>query len=247
MPRRPRFAVTDFPLHVVQRGNDRGACFFDDIDYVLYLRALRGAAAHYRVHVHAYVLMTNHVHLLVTPLKSGAVSRLMQSVGARYVRHVNDARPRTGTLWEGRYKACLVARDEHVLAACRYIDLNPVRAGIVTHPMAYPWSSHAVLTGARSDPWIVPHPALEQLGRAVGPAYSAWCAQGSPALELEHIRGATASELAFGGDAFKREIEAATGRRVRPSPQVNGHAQHAVASRDTTSDTRRGRPTRARA
>jgi putative transposase len=214
MSRRPRFALTDFPLHIVQRGNDRQPCFFDDRDYRVYLYALGAAASHYGVLVHAYVLMTNHVHLLLTPQAVGAVSRLMQSLGARYVWHVNSTRKRTGTLWEGRYKACLVARDAHVLAACRYIDLNPVRAGIARTPGEYPWSSYGRLSGLREDALVTPHPSLAQLGSPDGDAYARWCAQQVRDDELARIRKATECELAFGTADFRREIEARTMRPV---------------------------------
>lgn len=216
MARLPRFPVTDLPLHVVQRGNDRSACFFEDRDRVVYLRALREAAVRYDVLVHAYVLMTNHVHLLVTPQVMGAVSRMMQSVGARYVWHVNHTRERTGTLWEGRYKACVVERDRHVLAVCRYIDLNPVRAGMVMHPANYRWSSYAELAGLRRAAWIVPHPSLEQLGVVPGPAYAKWCDLGISAAEAAELREATLREMAFGDTAFKQAIERATSRRTTP-------------------------------
>ena len=142
MPRSPRLPFTGLPLHVVQRGNDRQRSFHDDSDYQVYLQALREAAKRHHVLVHAYVLMTNHVHLLLTAATDFGISRAMQSIGSRYVRYFNRRHERTGTLWEGRYKACLVASDEHLLAACRYIDLNPVRAGIVQHPLDYPWSSY---------------------------------------------------------------------------------------------------------
>jgi putative transposase len=218
MPRRPRFLLTDLPLHVVQRGNDRRQCFFCEHDFQFYLRALGQASAHYRVLVHAYVLMTNHVHLLVTPLCVGAVAKLMQSVGTRYVKHVNATRERTGTLWEGRYKACLVARDQHVLAVCRYIDLNPVRAGMVRVPSEYPWSSYAVLAGLRSEPLVTRHDALTELGTPFGSAYARWCAEANPPDELDRLREATQRELAFGSDGFKSQIETTTARAtfVRP-------------------------------
>lgn len=219
MARRPRFPLTDYPIHVVQRGNDRQRCFFDERDFRVYLKALADASLRYRVRVHAYALMTNHVHLLVTPLAANGVSRLMQSLGARYVKHMNARNERTGTLWEGRYKACLVARDEHVLAACRYIDLNPVRAGIVRRPFDYRWSSYGALAGLRTDPLVFPHDALEQLGNPLGHAYARWCAQGAGAEEVDRLREATARELAFGTDEFKAEIEAVTARPTfaRPS------------------------------
>jgi putative transposase len=212
MPRRPRFPLTGYPLHVVQRGNDRKRCFFGHADFRFYLDALQIAAAHYRVQVHAYALMTNHVHLLLTPLGPGTVSRVMQSVGARYVRYVNDTHGRTGTLWEGRYRACLVGEDTYVLAACRYIDLNPVRAGLVPLPSEWPWSSYAGLAGLRADPLLTPHPALESLGAPRGLAYARWCAGPGDEPAITELRRATQGELAFASDALKLRINAATNR-----------------------------------
>jgi len=222
MSRRPRFPVTDFPLHIVQRGNYRQPCFFEAADYRKYLHALSEASARYGVQIHAYVLMTNHVHLLATPLVDSAVSRMMQSVGARYVSYVNAKYERTGTLWEGRYHACLVDADAYVAVACRYIDLNPVRAQIAAHPIAWPWSSYAALAGVRPDALVVPHPSLEQLGDVPGQAYAKWCSAEAVDEELAALRSATASELAFGSDAFRTRIEAATSRatvRRRPGPR----------------------------
>ena len=212
MSRRPRFPVTDLPLHVVQRGNDRRPCFFQDHDYAVYLSALAEACTRYGVLVHAYVLMTNHVHLLVTPVVAGAVSKVMQSVGARYVRYVNRSSSRSGTLWEGRYHACLVGYDLHVLAACRYIDLNPVRAGLVACVSEYRWSSFQALAGLRVDPLVTPHAALDQLGNPPGAAYARWCAEGDRDADVRGLREATAGELVFGSDSFKSEIEATTAR-----------------------------------
>jgi len=214
MARRPRFPFSDFPLHVVQRGNDRHACFFSERDYRFYLKLLQESCAHCGVLVHAYVLMTNHVHLLLTPLAAGAVSKLMQSTGARYVRYVNRTTGRTGTLWEGRYRASLVESDRHLLAACRYIDLNPVRAGLVARVSDYRWSGYGALAGFRRDPLITPHCALEQLGVPVEPSYARWCAEGDSDADVSALRDATAGELAFGSDAFKRRVEAAT---LRPT------------------------------
>jgi putative transposase len=138
----------------------------------------------------------------------------MQSIGARYVKYVNNTMERTGTLWEGRYRACLVARDEHVMAACRYIDLNPVRAGLVQRADDYPWSSYSALAELKVDELVTPHSALDQLGTPRGSAYARWCEQGSRADELDRLREATVRELAFGSDVFRAEIEAVTGRRT---------------------------------
>jgi putative transposase len=218
MPRRPRFPVTGFPLHVVQRGNDRRACFFNERDYLVYWKALYDASRRYDVSVHAYVLMTNHVHLLVTPRFVGGVSRMMQSIGTRYVKYINASTGRTGTLWEGRYKACLVERDAHVLAACRYIDLNPVRAGLVRRPLDYRWSSHAALAGIRDDAVVTPHEALEHFGNPRGAAYGRWCALGIHENELARLRDAVSRELAFGSDEFRTDIETRTARSTFARP-----------------------------
>jgi putative transposase len=198
MPRPPRHSVTELPLHIVQRGNDRRRCFFEDADFRFYLRALGEAAARHRVLVHAYALMTNHVHLLLTPLVAGGVSRVMQSLGSRYVRRVNARSGRLGTLWESRYRACLVLQDTYVLAVCRYIDLNPVRAGIVARPEDYEWSSYAGLAGLRTDALITPHAALDELGSPRGAPYARWCEQAIAGDELERLREATARGLTYG-------------------------------------------------
>ena len=142
MSRQPRLDLPDVPQHVVQRGNDRIACFRDDTDRHLYLKTLGDVATSFSCALHAYVLMTNHVHLLVTPSDAGSVARLMQSLGRRYVSAFNHRHERTGTLWEGRYKSCLVDCGRYLLACDRYIELNPVRAGLAQRPGDYRWSSH---------------------------------------------------------------------------------------------------------
>lgn len=137
MARLPRFDVPGVAQHVVQRGNDRLPCFAADLDYVRYLQDLRDVARENRCAIHAYVLMTNHVHLLVTPTTAGAVGRMMQALGRRYVSYFNGQYHRTGTLWEGRYKSCLVDSEDYVLRCYRYIELNPLRARMVESPAAY--------------------------------------------------------------------------------------------------------------
>ena len=142
MARKPRFNLPGVPQHVIQRGNNRESCFFDAEDYRCYLDALGHASKQCGCAVHAYILMTNHVHLLVTQERRDGVSAMMQSLGRRYVRYINDRHRRTGTLWEGRYKAALVDSERYLLACYRYIELNPVRAGMVELPGRYPWSSY---------------------------------------------------------------------------------------------------------
>ena len=165
MPRRPRIDEPGLPQHVIQRGNNRGACFFADRDYRCYLDWLRKAAGDHGVAVHAYVLMTNHVHILATPGKPGALATMMQSLGRRYVRYVNRAYERTGTLWEGRYKAGAVDSDDYLLRVYRYIELNPVRASMVAHSGEYRWSSYGKNSGDTEIDWLTPHAVYLALGR----------------------------------------------------------------------------------
>lgn len=152
MARPPRLEIPGVPLHVIQRGNNRAACFFGDIDRRFYLRCLAQSAVRRGCEIHAYVLMTNHVHLLVTPSEAGAVGAMLQDVGRRYVRVINTLHNRTGTLWEGRFKSSLVDTETYLLSCHRYIELNPVRAGIVTHPAAYPWSSYQHYAAGKINP-----------------------------------------------------------------------------------------------
>lgn len=164
MPRPGRHNLSNIPQHVVQRGNNRQRCFFLEKDRHRYLRLLRKAAEQHGCVVHAYVLMTNHAHLLATPLESGAISRMMQALGTSYVRYVNDRYERTGTLWDGRFKACLVDDERYLLACYRYIELNPVRAGMVAEPGEYRWSSYPANAWGWPDPLVAGHPEYLRLG-----------------------------------------------------------------------------------
>ena len=157
MARLPRFSLTGVPQHVIQRGNNRQACFAADEDYRFYLDCLRDASQRYRCAIHAYVLMTNHVHLLVTPGETGAISRFMQHVGRRYVQHFNFLYQRSGTLWEGRYKSSLVDAENYLLTCYRYIEMNPVRAAMVREPVEYRWSSHRANALGHPDSVLTPH------------------------------------------------------------------------------------------
>src|SRR3989440_5617612 len=143
MPRAARIVVPEMAVHVIQRGNNHGRCFFSDVDYLAYLSYLRFFARRYQCSIHAYCLMTNHVHLLLTPHAADACALLMKYLSQCYVQRVNKRTGRSGTLWEGRFRSCLVASEHYVLACYRYIELNPVRAGMVSHPADYPWSSYA--------------------------------------------------------------------------------------------------------
>jgi putative transposase len=217
MARRPRLAVPALPHHVIQRGNNRQPIFFGDADYRYFLASLSNAKTRYPCRLFAYVLMTNHVHLLVEPLEREHLSLLMQSVGRRYVRYINDSYGRSGTLWEGRFKSAVVSHDAYLLACCRYIELNPVRARIADRPETYPWSSARFHGWGTPNPLLDENPAYASLG-ATGPqrqgAYRAWLAAGVPTAEWRTIREATQKGLMVGSDKFQREVEAVVGRRL---------------------------------
>ena len=166
MARLGRYFLPDQPLPVIQRGNNRAPIFFGDDDYERYRTWLGEAAAAYGCAIHAYVLMTNHVHLLVTPREDESLPRTMQSLGRRYVRHVNTRYRRSGTLWEGRYRAAPIDSEAYFLACCRYIELKPVRAGMVGHARDYPWSSWRAQALGAGDPLVTPHALYRALGRS---------------------------------------------------------------------------------
>ena len=219
MARRPRVDMAGIPQHIVQRGNDRKACFFADDDYGTYLVALREASLKYGVQIHAYCLMTNHVHLLITPLACGAMSAMMQSIGRQYVRSVNARYRRTGTLWEGRFKASLVDNGGYLLTCYRYIECNPVRAGMVISPADYRWSSYRCNALGEHDPVVTPRGEYLSLGAdevARQEAYRSLFLSEVSSAALEDIRSSTRQELAYGSERFKDQIEAMTLRRLRP-------------------------------
>ncbi len=166
MARLGRYFAAGQVLHVIQRGNNRQAIFFAPADYRHYHGWLAEAAGKYGCAVHAYVLMTNHVHLLVTPRDADSLPRMMQSLGRRYVRYVNGQYRRTGTLWEGRYRAAPIDSDDYFLSCCRYIELNPVRARMAAHPGDYPWSSYAAHAHGAADALVAAHPLFKRLGRS---------------------------------------------------------------------------------
>ena len=218
MARKPRFALPGYPQHVIQRGNNREACFFDDSDRRKYLDSLVEAAEKYRCQVHAYVLMSNHVHLLMTPDTVDGISQAMQSVGRRYVRHVNGVHRRTGTLWEGRYKASLVQTDSYLLTCYRYIELNPVRAGMVRSPKSYPWSSYRANAHGQEDPVLSQHSVYESLGatpEARQHAYRDLFQHDMDEGRLHEIRHALNRELVLGTERFKDEVQKMVTRPVR--------------------------------
>jgi putative transposase len=221
MPRRPRLDIPGIPQHVIQRGNDRQPCFYSDIDRIRYLDTLHELCEKTGCRVHAYVLMTNHVHLLMTPSEIGAVSRLLQGLGRRYVRYFNDRYRRTGTLWEGRYKAGLVEDDIYLLRCHRYIELNPVRAAMVSHPADHPWSSFACNAIGKPDVLVQPHPTYLALGsddRLRRMHYRQLFDEAPDADELQQIRRFVQGQYALGSARFQDGVEASLQRRARPGP-----------------------------
>ena len=194
------------------------ALLLRDIDRKRYLQDLRELSLKGACDVHAYVLMTNHVHLLVTPLQSGAISRLMQSLGRRYVRYINDTYGRTGTLWEGRYKSHLVADDEHLLRCYRYIELNPVRAGMVSHAGGYRWSSYHHNALGRADPLIRPHVCYSCLARSEAERQHAYRELVQQACDEDASRFSNhmRHQRPMGSDRFRAAIEVQLGRKLTP-------------------------------
>jgi putative transposase len=219
MARQPRFFVPDVPLHVIQRGNNRQPVFLDPDDRNAYLECLLYAIKRHGVDLHAFVLMTNHVHLLGTPRDPCSMPKAMQAVGRVFVRHFNEKHGRTGTLWEGRYRATAVETERYLLACMRYIEFNPVRAGLVATPREYAWSSFAANAAGRCDQLITPHPVYLQLGSSQGErarAYAAVLDVAPKDDETRAIREATHKGWALGGDEFCDRIHARTLRRSRP-------------------------------
>jgi putative transposase len=212
MPRCARLQVAEIPLHIIQRGHNRSPCFYDDADYRVYLAQLGELAHRFQCAVHAYVLMTNHVHLLITPRKAGAASRLMKHLGQRYVQYVNRTYGRTGTLWQGRFRSHPVLHGHYLLACYRYIELNPVRARIVRRPADYPWSSYRVNAGFGYSALITPHEEYLAMGAS---EYRLTFPAQTPSTELEQIRSAAAGSLPLGNEWSISEIAAIVGRRLQ--------------------------------
>jgi putative transposase len=222
MPRPGRYFLPGQPLHVIQRGNNRQPVFFADADYVRFRDWLAEAAGEYGCSIHAYVLMTNHVHLLVTPARADGVPRMMQSLGRRYVRFVNAAYRRSGTLWEGRYRAAPIDSEAYLLSCSRYIDLNPVRAGLARHPRQYRWSSYRALAEGATDPLVAAHPLYLALGRSAETRRRAYRELFRDVLDpgfVDELRAATNGGWALGAASFKQAIAAALGRRVTMLPR----------------------------
>jgi putative transposase len=218
MARMPRVTCPGLPHHIIQRGNNRSATFFADDDYHAYLKWLGEAMQQYGCRLHAYVLMTNHVHLLMTPETESSISQTLQSLGRRYVRYINGAYDRSGTLWEGRYKSSVVQSERYLLACYRYIELNPVRAGMVSHPRGYRWSSYAHNGLGNQDRYISEHSEYLRLGsgnRERRQAYRQLFTGSLDDEQLPVIRDCANRNLVLGNDRFREEIEAQLRRRVQ--------------------------------
>jgi putative transposase len=213
--------LPDQPLHIIQRGNNRLAIFFTPEDYPLYLRFLREAAVEHGCAIYAYVLMTNHVHLLAAPQGPASVPRTLQSLGRRYVAHVNRREERSGTLWEGRYRATAIDSEAYFLACCRYIELNPVRAGMARHPRDYRWSSWRQHAAGAADPLLAEHALYRALGDTPAERQASYRALFRTALDPDFVaalRSATNTGWALGDAEFQARLAEATGRRAAPRP-----------------------------
>jgi len=215
MPRPPRFFLPGYPLHVVQRGHNKSQVFFGAEDAKAYLEWLAEGAVRYGVLVHAYVLMTNHVHLLVTPETASSLPMTMRHVNWRFSNRANEARERTGSLWEGRYRASVVDAEPYFFACSRYIELNPVRAGLAAVPGAYRWSSYRANAEGKADPVLTPHALYESLGSDPGTrtaAYRSLFADTFPDDTLGAIRTALNGGWALGSPGFVTLISRHAGR-----------------------------------
>ncbi|MCN4144265.1 MAG: transposase [Thiohalomonas sp.] len=220
MARLPRLNLPGIAQHIIQRGNNRQACFFSEQDYVIYLDKLNEYSKKYNVQIHSYILMTNHVHLLLTPEEPDGVSRLLQSLGRYYVGYINQSYQRSGTLWEGRFKSTLVDTENYLLIVSRYIELNPVRAKMVVHPAEYPWSSYQKNAMGKAINLITPHACYQALGKTDKErhiVYQALFDHKIPNLTLNEIRNTTNKAWVLGDNVFKKQIEDQTGRRASPS------------------------------
>jgi putative transposase len=216
MPRRARIQLDGVPLHIVQRGHNREPCFFSEEDYSSYLHWLNEALAESQCALHAYVLMTNHVHLLLTPRKAEAVPRLVMSLGRRYVQYSNRTHGRTGTLWDSRYKSSVIQAEAYLLTCQRYIELNPVRAAMVTDPAHYRWTSYRHNGLGAADSRVTPHALYLALGQSATGRQAAYRALFRAHLDeaaIDDIRLALNQNQPLGNSRFYARIEKLTGVR----------------------------------
>src|SRR5258705_3740037 len=201
MSYRKRTVVDGLTLHVTTRGNNKTATFRSEADYESFLWCLRFATVKYKLQIHAYALMSNHVHLMMTPETSTGLSRGMQSLGRRYVRYFNDRYNRTGTLWEGRFRSAVILNERHWLTCLRYVEMNPVRAGLVEMPEAYRWSSYRAHAFGAGDPVVAPHVVYDALAITSDRRQEAWrqmCAQDVQVEQLDALRKSIAEGIVIG-------------------------------------------------
>ncbi|MGE3925554.1 MAG: transposase [Lautropia sp.] len=220
MARPARNVVAGYPYHLIARGNNRQATFVDDLDRHDYKAVLQSASTELGVAVHAYVLMTNHVHLIATPPDPTALGRLMQAVGRQYVRHFNRRHHRTGTLWEGRYRASIIQNDRYLLACQRYIEMNPVRAGLVAHPQDFRWSSHRHHLGVENDSLVSPHPLYWALGNTPFDREASYRALFDTIAPIDDptLTQALLAGKPLADRCFLERLERATGLALEPRP-----------------------------
>jgi len=217
MPRSARLVLPGIPLHVIQRGVNRAALFIDDEDRRPYLRLLRNACQKQAIAIHAFVLMGNHVHLLMTPSTAEGLAPAMRQCGQNYVQYFNMRYVRSGTLLEGRFKSCLVDSDGYLLMVHRYIELKPVRAAMVAITEDYRWSSARVYLGLEHNPMLTPHPCYTLLGptpKARADAYGQWLRASIQPQERERIVAYVAQERALGSRRFQDMVQQALQRSV---------------------------------
>ena len=217
MPRKTRMYVPGIPAHIVQRGNNRTATFFCDDDYQFYKIVLEEGLCRYGGELHAYCLMSNHVHLLITPRESDSISRIMQHVGRQYVRYINQSYKRSGTLWEGRHKSSLIDADTYLLSTYRYIELNPVTAGMTSSPEDYRWSSYRANAWGEADKLVTAHPLYLELAGSDDSrlrAYRELFATALSKTDVHTIRQTLNACYPLGNDRFKQQVEAVINRKL---------------------------------
>ncbi len=243
MARLPRFFIAGLPLHIVQRGNNRNAIFSCPADYAFLHETLTRLAYQHGVAVHAYVLMTNHLHLLATPSLAISVPKTMQALGRLYVARYNWRYGRTGTLWEGRYRATIVEDARYLIACMRYIELNPVRAELVTHPAEYRWSSFRANARGVRDTLVEQHTIYRQLGACAAArqvAYRALFDFELPDHDIDEIRDATQHAWALGSDDFRSKV-GLQARRAQRSPIGRPPKRHCAAAPSAPRDAKHER------
>jgi putative transposase len=219
MARQPRLTVAAYPHHIIQRGNDRQPIVRDDADRERLLALWQEHAQTFKVAIHAYVIMDNHFHLLLTPDTHDGLPQMMQAVGRAYVRYFNLRHHRSGTLWEGRYRSNLIESERYLLACMVYIDLNPVRAGMVGQAADYPWSSHRHCIGQVNAPWLKPHALFWGLGNtpfAREAAYAELVHTGLASREKAQLTQSALSGWALGSSDFLSGLQHSTQRRLLP-------------------------------